>query len=60
MSERQNKILDMIEANISVQIEEIAERLNISRATVLREIQEIKKHVGIVYMKKTKQWKLPN
>ena len=59
LTERQNTILAMIQANTSIQVEDIADSLNVSRSTVLREVQEIKKQVEIVYKKKTKQWQLP-
>lgn len=53
-----NSLLEYI-LDTSIQVEDIADSLNISRSTVLREVQEIKKQVGIVYIKKTKQWQLP-
>ncbi|MEF9922254.1 MAG: HTH domain-containing protein, partial [Anaerovoracaceae bacterium] len=59
LTERQNRIMSMIFDDQSKQVEDIADSLNISRSTVLREVQEIKKQVDIVYIKKTKEWKLP-
>lgn len=59
LTERQKKILSMIQDDISIQVEDIAGCCSISRSTVLREVQEIKKHIEISYIKKTKQWKLP-
>lgn len=56
MSERQNAILGMIEDNNSIQVEDIAQNYGVSRATILREIQEIKKTIGLVYSKKQKRW----
>ena len=56
MSERQNAILGMIEDNNSIQVEDIAQNYGVSRATILREIQEIKKTIGLVYNKKEKRW----
>lgn len=56
MSERQNAILCMIEDNNSIQVEDIAQNYGVSRATILREIQEIKKTIGLVYSKKEKRW----
>lgn len=58
LSERQNMILGMIEDDTSIQVEEIAESFGLSRATILREIQEIKKSVQLSYNKKAKEWKL--
>ena len=59
LTERQNTILAMIQADTSIQVEDIADSLAVSRSTVLREVQEIKKQVGIVYIKKIKQWQVP-
>ncbi len=56
LSERQNIILGMIKDNTSIQIEEIAVSFGLSRATILREIQEIKKSVPLSYSKKEKEW----
>lgn len=51
------KLISLLEyiLDTSIQVEDIADSLNISRLIVLREVQEIKKQVGIVYIKKTKQ-----
>lgn len=56
LSERQNVILGMIRDENSIQVEDIAESFGLSRATILREIQEIKKSVVMVYDKKEKKW----
>lgn len=56
LSERQDMILGMIKDDTSIQVEEIAESFGLSRATILREIQEIKKGVPLSYSKKEKKW----
>ena len=56
LTERQNQILKQIKDNPDTQIEDIMVIFNLSRSTVQREIQEIKKQVSIGYDKKTKQW----
>ncbi len=56
LSERQNIILGIIKDDTSIQIEEIAASFGLSRATILREIQEIKKRVPLSYSKKEKEW----
>lgn len=58
LSERQNVILDMLKDNSLIQVEDIAESLALSRATILREIQVIKKKVDLIYDKKEKKWLL--
>lgn len=58
LSERQDMILGMIKDDTSIQVEEIAESFGLSRATILREIQEIKKKVPLSYSKKEKEWNL--
>lgn len=58
LSERQNAILAMIKEDATIQAEDIAESFGVSRATVLREVQEIKKQIALSYDKKTKQWKI--
>ena len=57
LSERQQAILDSITANPSIQVEKIMENLGVSRSTVMREVQEIKKVISLSYNKKTQQWK---
>lgn len=58
LSERQDMILGMIKDDTSIQVEEIAESFGLSRATILREIQEIKRRVPLSYSKKEKEWNL--
>lgn len=55
-TDRQKEIWKMIEDDSSIQVEGIAEILSVSRRTVMREIQEIKKYVNLVYDKKTGVW----
>lgn len=56
LSERQNTILEMIKEDVTIQVEDIIKNLGVSRSTVLREVQEIKKKKALSYDKKTKQW----
>ncbi len=56
LSERQNIILVIIKDDTSIQIEEIAASFGLSRATILREIQEIKKSVQLSYSKTETAW----
>lgn len=58
LSERQDMILGMIKDDTSIQVEEIAESFGLSRATILREIQGIKRRVPLSYSKKEKGWNL--
>ena len=56
LPERQQKILSEILANPRIQVEELMEKFDLSRSTILREIQEIKKRSGLVYDKKSQTW----
>ena len=58
LTERQQIILDIIKENSKVQYDNLAEMLNVSSATVKREIQEIKKKVDLKYDKKNAAWLL--
>lgn len=59
LTERQNLILGMICDDNTIQAEDIAEALALSRVTILREVQEIKKHVALSYDRKKMRWKVP-
>ena len=56
LPERQQKILSEILANPRIQVEELMEKFDLSRSTILRDIQEIKKRSGLVYDKKSQTW----
>ena len=56
LTERQQKILDEIQTNPAIQVEELLEKLSVSRSTVMREIQEIKKSIPLNYDKKVQRW----
>lgn len=56
VTERQGLVLNMIRENPAIQIEDIMKKLDASRRTVLREIQEIKKQIPVSYDKKTRRW----
>lgn len=55
-TKRQQDVLRMIKDNQSIQVENIMDALSISRSTVMREIQEIKKQLRLSYDKKTNEW----
>ena len=48
----------MISENQKISVDDIVERLNVTRRTVLRDVQEIKKKVFLMYDKKETLWKL--
>ena len=56
LTDRQQKILDEIQANPAMQVEELIEKLSVSRSTVMRGIQEIKKSIPLYYDKKIQRW----
>lgn len=56
LSERQERVLNMIKQNKLVTMDFIAAELGISKKTASREVQEIKKIYAISYDKKQKQW----
>lgn len=51
-------IYDMICENQEISVDDIAARLDVTRRTVLRDVQEIKKKVFLLYDKKESLWKL--
>lgn len=58
LSEREQKIYNMICENIHLSVEQVMVELDISRATVFRDYAKIKKVTGAVYDKKTSTWTL--
>lgn len=58
LSEREQKIYNMICENIHLSVEQVMAELDISRATVFRDYAKIKKVTGAMYDKKTSRWTL--
>lgn len=58
LSEREQKICNMICGNIHLSVEQVMAELDISRATVFRDFAKIKKVTGAMYDKKTSTWTL--
>ncbi len=58
LSEREQKIYNMICENLHLSVEQVMAELDISRATVFRDYAKIKKVTGAVYDKKTSTWTL--
>lgn len=58
LSEREQKIYNMICGNLHLSVEQVMAELDISRATVFRDYAKIKKVTGAVYDKRTSTWKL--
>lgn len=58
LSEREQKIYNMICENIHLSVEQVMAELDISRATVFRDYAKIKKVTGAMYDKKTSTWTL--
>lgn len=56
LTNRQTAILKMIREDQTLQYADIAESLEVSTATIKRDIQEIKKQVQLQYDKKTSLW----
>ena len=48
----------MICENQKISVDDIAAKLDVTRRTVLRDVQEIKKKVFLIYDKKEALWKL--
>ena len=51
-------IYDMIYENPKIGVDDIAAKLDVTRRTVLRDVQEIKKKLFLAYDKKEAVWKL--
>lgn len=58
LTQREQMIYDMICENQKISVDDIAENLAVTRRTVLRDVQEIKKKVFLAYDKKESLWKL--
>ena len=58
LTERQEKILGLIQENPRIQYGEIESTLRLSESSVKRDIQEIKKRVPLAYDKKAARWKI--
>ena len=58
LSEREQKIYNMICENIHLSVEQVMAELDISRSTVFRDYAKIKKVTGAMYDKKTSTWTL--
>ena len=58
LTEREQIIYNMINDNQKISVDDIVARLNVTRRTVLRDVQEIKKKVFLMYDKKEALWKL--
>ena len=58
LTEREQLIYDMISENQKISVDDIAAKLDVTRRTVLRDVQHIKKKVFLMYDKKGALWKL--
>ena len=58
LSEREQKIYNMICENLHLSVEQVMAELDISRSTVFRDYAKIKKITGAMYDKKTSTWTL--
>ena len=58
LSEREQKIYNMICENLNLSVEQVMAELDISRATVFRDYAKIKKVTGAMYDKRTSTWTL--
>ncbi len=58
LSEREQKIYNMICKNLHLTIEQVMAEFDISRATVFRDYAKIKQVTGAEYDKKTSTWTL--
>lgn len=58
LTAREQLIYDMICETPRISVEELAVKLDVTRRTILRDVQEIKKKVFLIYDKKEALWKL--
>lgn len=58
LSDREQKIYNMICENLHLSVEQVMDELDISRETVFRDYAKIKKVTGAVYDKKNSTWTL--
>lgn len=56
LTQREQVVYDMICENPKISVDDIAAKLDITRRTVLRDVQEIKKKVFLAYDKKKALW----
>ncbi|MBQ6566758.1 MAG: HTH domain-containing protein [Treponema sp.] len=58
LTEREEKIREMISQNKKITVEELAEALGVNRRTILRNVQEMKSKIPIKYDRKSGLWSL--
>lgn len=58
LTEREQLIYEMISENQKISVDDITAKLDVTRRTILRDVQEIKKKVFLKYDKKEALWKL--
>ena len=58
LTESEQLVYDMICENQKISVDDIAAKLDETRRTILRDVQEIKKKVSLSYDKKESVWKL--
>ncbi len=58
LTEREQFVYDMICEDPKISVDDIAAKLDVTRRTVLRDVQEIKKKVFLLYDKKESMWKV--
>lgn len=58
LTEREQLVYDMICENQKIGVDDIAAQLDVTRRTILRDVQELKKKVFLAYNKNEACWKL--
>lgn len=58
LTEREQFVYDIICEDPKISVDDIAAKLDVTRRTVLRDVQEIKKKVFLLYDKKESMWKV--
>jgi ATP-dependent DNA helicase RecG len=58
LTEREQLVYDMICEDYKISVDDIAAKLDVTRRTILRDVQQIKKKVYLAYDKKEASWKL--
>lgn len=56
LTNREQQIYDLVKGNPKISIDDIAADYDVTRGTILREIQEIKKKVYLEYDKREAKW----
>lgn len=56
LSEREQKIREMILQNRRISVDQIAEEFAVDRRTILRDVSKMKSKIKIAYDKKTSMW----